>query len=112
MEKHTKAACAKLKIDGEKTQKRAREGEPVRPTGELRFEEKVDFCEKVKQASYEVLSRCVRKVQEQCPGAAETLDEEKIQIKVDLLDRDTFNALVDIVSATESVVTKKAKVDA
>lgn len=118
MEKHTKRLCSKLKIDYEipKSRKRNREDADLLRTGEIKFEEKVEFCEKVKQATFETLSKLVKRVQETCPQAAESLDEDKVQIKVDLLDRETFNELFDMVCTLrteddEDSPSKRAKVD-
>jgi len=101
MEKHTKRLCGKLKIeyDVPKARKRNRDDADLLRTGEIKFEEKVDFCERVKQATFETLSKLVKRVQDACPQAAESLDEDKVQIKVDLLDRETFNELFDMVCA-------------
>ena len=117
MEKHTKRLCQKLKIDYEvpKSRKRNREDADLVRSGEIKFEEKVEFCEKVKQATFDVLNKLVKKVQEACPQAADTLDEDKVQIKVDLLDRETFNELFDMVCAfradEEDATVKKTKLE-
>lgn len=91
MKKHTKRVCRKLGIRW-----KTRRGKNA-----LGLREKVEFCERTKHVSYEVLSRCVRTVKEKCPSAAQTFTDEQITIKVDLLDRDTFNALVEILRDTE-----------
>ena len=116
MEKHTKRLCQKLKLEYDipKSRKRTRDDSDLLRTGEIKFEEKVEFCEKVKQATFETLARLVKKVQELCPNAAETMDEDKVQIKVDMLDRDTFNELFDMVCSfrgEEEEVVKKPKVE-
>ncbi len=41
----------------------------------------------------------MRIVQKECPKALEDLDQDKLQVKVDLLDRQTYNQLNTLVDS-------------
>lgn len=62
------------------------------------FEEKVKMTEKVRKLKPEDLTAYVRAVQEMCPKAVNDVDEKKLQIKVDELDRPVFEKLMDMLS--------------
>ena len=98
MERHTLRLCSKLRL----TRK-----DSIR----LKFEEKAAFCDLVQQAPYEVLETCVERVQQKCPAAAETLDQDRVQIRVDWLDRGTFAELFDMLSAAVGTPTKKSRLE-
>ena len=91
MEHHAKRLCQKIKLDYAAAKRR----EAV--TGDVTHSEKVEFCEKVKQAPHETLARVVKRVQLICPRASEVLQDDKVQIRVDMLDRASFNELFDLV---------------
>jgi hypothetical protein len=96
MEEHQKKYCQKHKIS---RTKRPREEEPETQSRQLSevitFEEKVEFSEKVRMISHETLSTIVDIVSTDCPSALEELDTERMQIKVDALDRGTFNKVAE-----------------
>lgn len=77
----------------------------------LKFEEKAAFCDLVQQAPYEVVENCVLRVQEKCPAAAEMLDQDRIQIRVDWLDRNTFAELFDLLSKAVDAPSKRSRVE-
>ena len=52
------------------------------------------MTEKVRKLSNEGLSAFVKLVQKECPIAFEDLDEEKVQVRVDFLDRNTYSQLL------------------
>lgn len=105
MEHHTKRLCQKLKLDYSS----ARRKQPA--TGEITYSEKVEFCERVKQAANETLARIVRRVQAICPRASEILQDDKVQIRVDLLDREAFNELFELVGDGGLTTTKRQRGD-
>jgi hypothetical protein len=57
------------------------------------FEKKVSFTEKVRRLTNEGLTRLVKKCKEICPNALEDVDSEKLHIKVDSIDKTSFEAL-------------------
>lgn len=91
MEHHAKRICQKLKLDYSAARRREA------ATGTVTHAEKVEFCERVKQAPHETLARVVKRVQVICPRASEVLQDDKVQIRVDMLDRAAFNELLDLV---------------
>lgn len=63
----------------------------------LNIQEKINLTEKVRKLSNEGLSAFVKLVQVECPLAFEDLDAEKVQIRVDYLDRTTYASLMILV---------------
>ena len=92
-------------------QKRAREEVKQEPVvDELSMDSKIDFAEKVKKVSHEVLAEIVKIVESECKHALEELDNDRIQIKVDSLDKQTFEKLLGLVTvADEPKPSKKHK---
>lgn len=64
----------------------------------LSLQEKITLTEGVRKLSNEGLSAFVKLVQNQCPSAFEDLDAEKVQVRVDLLDRNTYDSLTVLVN--------------
>ncbi|OMJ85734.1 hypothetical protein SteCoe_12860 [Stentor coeruleus] len=92
-------------------QKRQREETKPEPVKEiLTLDSKIEFAEKVKKVSHEVLAELVRIVETDCKNALEELDNDRIQIKVDSLDKITFDKLLGLVTVVdEPKPTKKHK---
>ncbi|CDW88525.1 bromodomain containing protein [Stylonychia lemnae] len=61
------------------------------------FEKKVHFTEKVRRLTNEGLTKLVKKVKELCPKALEDVDDQKLHIKVDEIDKDSFEKLDQLV---------------
>ena len=62
------------------------------------LEMKMEFVEKVKKMSNEALTKMVQHIQTLAPTTISDLDQQdKIQIKVDDFDRETFAKLNDFV---------------
>ena len=57
------------------------------------FEKKVQFTEKVRRLTNEGLTRLVKRVKEICPQALEDVNDEKLHIKVDDIEREAFEKL-------------------
>jgi hypothetical protein len=53
----------------------------------------VQFTEKVRRLTNEGLTRLVKRVKEICPQALEDVNEEKLHIKVDDIEKDAFEKL-------------------
>ena len=76
--------CELQSIPLELPQKRVREEVKQEPPQEiLTMDSKIDFAEKVKKVSHEVLAEIVKIVESDCKHALEELDNDRIQIKVD-----------------------------
>lgn len=56
----------------------------------LSLQEKISLTERVRKLSNEGLAAFVKLVQKECGSAYEDMDSEKIQIRVDFLDRSTY----------------------
>jgi hypothetical protein len=100
----TKAANGKTKSKEErkkgdaKGDKDSQEGNPEdeeeeEEEEEVPFEKKVQFTEKVRRLTNEGLTRLVKKIKETCPAALEDIDSEKLHIKVDQIDKESFQKL-------------------
>ncbi|CAG9323933.1 unnamed protein product [Blepharisma stoltei] len=104
MEARTKKYCGKHGLISEKPQKRAREEPPAIeqeikiPIENVSFEAKVELAEKVRKSTHDVLAEVVKIVESQCKTAIEELDSDRIQIKVDYLDKATFDKLCGMMS--------------
>jgi hypothetical protein len=57
---------------------------------EVPFEQKVQFTEKVRRLTNEGLTKLVKQVKSVCPEALEDVDDEKLHIQVDKLDKKAF----------------------
>ena len=55
------------------------------------------MTDKVRKLSNEGLSAFVKMVQNNCPKAFEDVDAEKVQVRVDNLDRSTYSQLLVII---------------
>ena len=61
------------------------------------FEEKVTFAENVRKLNDTDLGLFVKMIKEKCSAAIHDLDAEKLQIKLDDIDKDTFYAAKKLV---------------
>ena len=57
----------------------------------------MNFTEKVRRLTNEGLTRLVKKVKEVCPTALEDVDDQKLHIKVDDIDKESFEKLDKLV---------------
>jgi hypothetical protein len=64
---------------------------------EVPFEKKVSFTEKVRRLTNDGLTKLVKKCKELCPDALEDVDAEKLHIKVDFIDKESFDKLDQLV---------------
>lgn len=108
MDTKTRKYCEKHGIATEKSSKRHREETPiaVQPvpspalSNGISFEEKVDLAERVRKSDHDVLAEVVKIVEAGCKGAIEELDSERLQIKVDNLDKETFEKLRNLINVS------------
>ncbi|CAG9317954.1 unnamed protein product [Blepharisma stoltei] len=116
-----KKYCEKNDIRIERPVKRPREEEvppPVAPPQPVQenasFESKVELAENVRKVSHEILAEIVKIVETNCKSAMEELGNERLQIKVDELDRPTYEKLRVVINGylqqnQEGKPVKKAK---
>lgn len=67
----------------------------------MTLQEKVTVTDRIRKLGNEGLAAMVRLIQKECSQALEDLDTEKLQIRVDSIDRRTFeqiNQLIDTLS--------------
>jgi hypothetical protein len=89
MERHMTSYSAQRSLSQPK--KRLRDDVPeLRTYEQLTYEDKIELSERVRRVSHETMAQIVLLVQKECPPAYEEIDDERIQVKVDKLDRDTF----------------------
>lgn len=70
----------------------------------LTLNEKINLTERIRRLTNEGLAAFVRLLQKECPQACEDLEGDRLQIRVDNIDRKTFgNALELIESCPEKV---------
>jgi len=61
------------------------------------FEEKWKMTEAVRKLNQPTLEKIVKIVEENCPDALEKQDSEKVKIKLDIINRDTFSLLQEVI---------------
>lgn len=64
----------------------------------LVIDEKIELADKMRNLSNEDLTHVVKLIMKECAKAIEDIDNEKLQIKVDLIDRKTYNNILDTIS--------------
>lgn len=67
----------------------------------LSQQEKVELTEKIRCLSNEELTQTVKLIMKECSKAVEEIDNEKIQIKVDLIDHKTYESLLNLMKKPE-----------
>ena len=61
------------------------------------FEDKVVFAENVRKLQNDGLTKLVRFIKDNWPGALEDVDAEKLQIKIDCIDKENFEKAKELV---------------
>lgn len=69
----------------------------------LTMTQKMNLTEKIRMLNNDGLSKVVSIIIKKCPKGIEDIDNEKLQIKIDLIDTKTFEELMNVV---DSCVTK------
>ena len=64
----------------------------------LVIDEKIELADKMRNLSNEDLTHVVKLIMKECAKAIEDIDNEKLQIKVDLIDRKTYNNILETIS--------------
>lgn len=73
----------------------------------MAFEEKVAFTEKVRKLDNDGLTRLVKRINKLCKEALEDVDEDKLHIEVDRIDKTSFAQLSTLVD--ECLSKKRAR---
>lgn len=73
------------------------------------FEDKWSMTESIRTLDQTVLEKVIEFVREKSPESIETLDTDKIKIKLDVISRETFNQIQTIIdeSTLENLPQKK-----
>jgi hypothetical protein len=87
--------CRTQKLQVSAKPRRLKEEEQKPQSEEVMYEEKLELTELTSRLSHETLAQIVMIVQAECPKALEELDNERLQIRLDGLDRRTFNKLLE-----------------
>jgi triacylglycerol esterase/lipase EstA (alpha/beta hydrolase family) len=64
---------------------------------EVSFDERIKFTDYVRKLTIEQMTSLVRMMQDECPNVIDDLDSDKLQIKVDDIDKASFEKLMDFV---------------
>lgn len=75
------------------------------------FQEKVDLSEKLKTLSARKLSLVMETIETECPKAITQLNDERIQLRIDALDKFTFARVRELVFQEKSEDNKKIKIE-
>lgn len=70
---------------------------------EIPFDERIKFADNVRKLTIEQMTSLVKMMQSECPNVLDDLDSDKLQIKVDDIDRTSFDKLMDF---TKSCINK------
>lgn len=73
---------------------------------EISFDLRIKFTDYVRKLTIEQMTTLVRMIQEECPRVLEDLDSDRLQIKVDDIDKNSFDKLMDFL---KTCVDKDAK---
>jgi hypothetical protein len=65
--------------------------------GEVPFDAKVKLCDKVRRLENEDLDRIIELVEAECKKATESLNDDRVKIRLDDLDKATFEKLSKLI---------------
>ena len=107
MKKRTNHYCQKYDVALELTQRKRQRLEDVNLEdevfkGEVPFDAKVKVSEKVRHLTNDDLDKIINLIETDCKNAAQSIDEDRVQIHLDDLDKDTFEKLVALVEAASA----------
>jgi hypothetical protein len=87
--------CRTHKLQVSAKPRRLKEEDQKPQSEQVMHEEKLELTELTRGLSHETLAQIVIIVQAECPKALEELDHKRLQIRLDELDRRTFNKLLE-----------------
>ncbi|OMJ77714.1 hypothetical protein SteCoe_22617 [Stentor coeruleus] len=112
LEKQTRRHCSKLRLPLPHTNKNIGNDDGVlEDFKNLTFEEKWRMTEAVRKLNQNALEKIVKVVKEKCPESVETMETDKIKIKLDSITREAFNLLQEIIEeyTSENLPQKRPK---
>ena len=92
----------KLKIPPPNALKSNKSFEAIEESKIVSFEEKWKMTEMIKKVNQGVLDRVVEILNERQPEALENLDGDKMKIKLDLVGRESFNMVQQVIDEFNS----------
>lgn len=84
------SAAKKRSPDQEMVKSDEDEDEDDDDDADVSFDERIKFTDNVRKLKIEEMTTLVRMIQEKCPNVLDDLDSEKLQIKVDDIDKKLF----------------------
>lgn len=75
----------------------------------VKFDDKIDFAEKLKTVSKEGLTQIVKIVQELQPQALDDYGNNRLQLKIDMIERDAFLKCREILNQSTQVKRQKTE---
>jgi hypothetical protein len=98
----------KPKVDSSKS-KKEKEKEKGKEIASLSLSEKAKLIENIREQTNEGLTQIVKTILKECPKALEDIDNEKLQIKIDLLDLRTYDLINQYLQKNNNDKNKSAK---
>lgn len=71
------------------------------------FNEKVEFADLMKKCTKEGLTKIVKYLQEHQPEAIQDFENDRIQIKIDVIEREIFNECRDVLTHSQKEAPNK-----
>ena len=96
----------KSKVDSSKNKK---EKDKDKENASLSLSEKTKLIENIREQTNEGLTQIVKTILKECPKALEDIDNEKLQIKIDLLDIRTYDLINQFLQKNNNDKNKSAK---
>lgn len=96
MEHHVKRICQKLKIPYEFSMRRREVSDMTAQRNEVSYEEKMNLRSRLNAFSPELLLRLVDIVKMDCPRALTTLEDERVAVNLDLIDKQAYSRLIQL----------------
>ena len=97
MEATMRAYCQKHGISLDFSKKRGREDvtDHLDEPSEVSLDDKVQLCDRIRHVSHETLAQIVQTVENECTQALEDLDKDRLQLRLDVLDTETFRKVAE-----------------
>ena len=102
----------KPKVDsskGKKEKEKEKEKVKEKENASLSLSEKANLIQNIREQTNENLTQIVKTILKECPKALEDIDNEKLQIKIDLLDLRTYDLINQYLQKNNNDKNKSAK---
>ena len=110
MEHHVKHICQKLKIPYEFSMRRREVSDMTAQRNEVSYEEKMNLRSRLNAFEPESLGRFVEIVKLECPRALALLEEERVSVNLDLIDKQAYARLIQLQESEPDPV-KRQKIE-